>query len=133
MIRLNNFVRLARSATRKGLCVVLMLSCSAVRPLTTFASEPVMTGRTTVRISDVGVGNVKISLRTQQNYYTALKQMGSNFNLLARKIGMDDRNWYDRTQLNGKFIDTNNEVELAYETPGAARNVKGDHWTVSMA
>ncbi len=132
MIRFSHVYRNARTLTRRSWCFVLMLSCGAFPSLTAQASEPVMTGRTTVKVSDIGVGTVKISLRTQLNYYTALKQLGSNFSLLARKIGMDDRNWYEQSPLTGKFIDNNNEVEMEYTTPGAARNSKGDHWVIPI-
>ena len=132
MIRFTHLGRKIRSIARNVTCVVLMMASGFFSSAVVSGSEPVITGRTTVRISDVGVSDVNISLKTQLNYYTALKQLGGNFNLLARQIGMDDRNWTNLNDLSGKFIDNNNEVKMTFQTPGAARNVKGNQWVVRM-
>ena len=132
MIRFTHLGRRIRSIARNVSCFVLMMASGFFSSVGVSASEPVITGRTTVKISDVGVSDVNISLKTQINYYTALKQMGGNFNLLARQIGMDDRNWTNLNELSGKFIDNNNEVKMTFQTPGAARNVKANQWVVRM-
>ena len=132
MIGFTHFGRKIRSIARNMTCFVLMMASGFFASANVSGSEPVITGRTTVRISDVGVSDVNISLKTQVNYYTALKQLGGNFNLLARQIGMDDRNWTNLNDLSGKFIDNNNEVKMTFQTPGAARNVKGNQWVVRM-
>ncbi len=132
MIRFTHLGRRIRSIARNVSCFVLMMASGFFSSADVSASEPVITGRTTVKISDIGVSDVSISLKTQLNYYTALKQMGGNFNLLARQIGMDDRNWTSLNELSGKFIDNNNEVNMTFQTPGAARNVKGNQWIIRM-
>ncbi len=132
MIRMTNFGRLTCGLARTLNCFLLMIASGFFSSAAIFATEPVITGRTNVRISDIGVSDVQISLKTQMNYYTALKQLGGNFNLLSRQIGMDDRNWMSLNELSGKFIDNNNEVEMTFHTPGAARNVKGNHWVIRM-
>lgn len=132
MIHSNDFCSTSRTMIRNCLCVVLVVGFGAILSMTAAADEPVLTGRMTYKVSDVGVGDVKISLRTRLNFYAELKQKFGNFNLLARKIGMDDRNWSEQSPLTGKFIDHKNEVEMEFTTPGAARNVKGEHWVLSL-
>lgn len=132
MIRFTQLGRLTRNLARNFICFLLMLASGFFSSANTFASEPVITGRTNVKVSDIGVSDVSISLKTQLNYYTALKELGGNFNLLARQIGMDDRNWTSLNELSGKFIDNNNEVTMTFQTPGAARNVKGNQWIIRM-
>ncbi len=117
--------------TNHLLNVVFLLAasflCSDAR-----ASDPVLSGRTMVKVSEIGVADVQMTLKTQTNYYTALKQLGGNFNNLARQVGMDGRDWKKQQNLKGNFIDAKNEVEMTYFTPGAARNVKGDHWIMPI-
>lgn len=130
MTSFSQFSRFVSNLTKKSACLLLLagtfLSSAAQ------ATDPVIKGRTTVKISEVGESDVNVSLKTQTTYYSALKQLGSNFNLLARQIGMDDRNWTRQSPLDGSFIDSNNEVELKFNTPGAARNVKGNTWVVAV-
>ncbi len=52
--------------------------------------------------------------------------------MLARQIGMGDRNWNSQDNLTGNFIDSHNEVDILYSTPGAARNVKGNRWVIQV-
>ncbi len=80
----------------------------------------------------MGASDVNVSLTTPTTYYSALKQLGGNFNLLARQIGMDDRNWNKQSPLDGSFVDSNNEIQLKFKTPGAARNVKGSQWVLPL-
>jgi|GEM_PF-3232928 len=128
MIRLNQIPRL----TCKLICCALLIFSGFFHSAAAMATEPVMTGRTTIKLSEIGASDVKVALTTQVTYYTALKQLGSNFNLLARKIGMDGRNWNKLNDLNGSFIDNNNEVDITFNTPGAARVVKGNRWVYSL-
>lgn len=117
--------------TKTLVAVVIFFLCGFfARP--SLATDPAITGRATVRISDVGVAETQISLRTQINEYNLLKQLGSNFNLLARQIGMDDRNWNRLDNLTGRFIDAENSVDMSFSTPGAARNTKGDTWVYAL-
>ena len=126
MIRLNKFTRL----TFRMICCVLLVCCLCCKQA--MATDPVMTGRTTMKVSEIGDSEVKVALQTHVNYYTALKQVGGNFQLLARQIGMGDRNWSSQDNLTGNFIDSNNEVDILYSTPGAARNVKGNRWVIQV-
>lgn len=112
-------------------CAVLL--CTGFFRLASASSiEPVMTGRTTIVLSASGASEVKIALQTQPNHYTALKQFGSNFNLLARQLGMDHRNWTKQSNVTGAFVDASNELDITYTTPGAVRNVKGNRWVYSV-
>lgn len=88
MIRLNQIPRM----TCKLICCALLIFSGFFHSASAMATEPVMTGRTTIRISELGASDVKVALTTQITYDTALRQPGSNFNLLARQIGMDGRN-----------------------------------------
>ena len=129
MSQFNRF-RLLDKVTKNLACC--MIAASSFFVSSAIATEPVLRGRTHAQVSEVGACEVRISIRTQLNYYSALKRLGGNFSLLARTVGMDDRNWNMQSALTGQFIDTNNEVELEYHTPGAARNVKGDHWVFPL-
>lgn len=126
----SQFSGLVRNLTKNSACWLLL--ASSLFSSAAIATDPVIKGRTTVRISDVGDSNVSVSLKTPTTYYSALKELGSNFNLLARQIGMDDRNWNKQSPLDGSFIDSNNEIELKFNTPGAARNVKGNQWVLPL-
>ena len=133
ILQMNIFSRFSgfvRNLTKRSACWLLL--ASSIFGSAAMATEPVIKGRTIVRISEVGESDVNVSLTTQLTYYSALKQLGGNFNLLARQIGMDDRNWNKQSPLDGSFIDSNNEIELKFRTPGAARNVKGNQWVLPL-
>lgn len=132
MIRPARFCRMARRFAQNALCFLALVAGGLCYSGQALGTEPVISGRTTVKVSDIGVSDVQISLKTQVKHYTALKQMGGNFTLLARQIGMDDRNWASLDDLTGEFNDTVNEVKMKFCTPGYARNVKANHWVIRM-
>jgi hypothetical protein len=126
MTRLHLIPRL----TFRMICTVLLICgfCSARAK----ATDPVIAGRTTVKVSDIGDSEIQVALQTKVTYYTALKQLGGNFHLLARQIGLCDRSWNPQNNLTGVFLDNKNEVDISFSTPGAARNVKGNRWVIPL-
>lgn len=87
------FCRMARRFAQNPLCFLALVAGGLCYSGQALGTEPVISGRTTVKVSDIGVSDVQISLKTKVKHYTALKQMGGNFALLARQISMDYRNW----------------------------------------
>lgn len=118
--------------TTRLLCTLLLLCTGFFQMPVAGAIEPVISGRTRIKVSETGDSDVKLALRTQVNYYTALKQQGNNFSLLARKIGMDPRNWVKQNGLTGSFVDQQNEIDIEYTTPGASRCVRADRWIFTL-
>lgn len=110
------------------LCIVLFAAGFFQTPLA-LSDNPVMAGRVKIRLSEVGTSEVEISIRTQMTVYSALKQVGQNVQMLARQLGVDNRHWVEQTPVSGKFLDSENEVDIAYARPGAARNSKGSRWS----
>ncbi len=62
MIRLNHFTRLT---FRMICCVLLICSLCCQKAI---ATDPVMTGRTTMKVSEIGDSEVKVALQTHVNY-----------------------------------------------------------------
>lgn len=122
-------LNITRKIVRQAIQSLALVGVLTIAPAMLSAADPVLTGRSTVRLSDRGQSEVKIAIKTQPNHFSALKQVGSNLNVLARELGMDRRDWSKKQSLAGQFIDTQNEVDLSYTTEGAVRNPKGNRWT----
>src|SRR5579862_8287000 len=117
------------------LCVMavsLTMVGAAARPLAALADDAAVVKVVEVtEIDNVGNAAVKSTISVPTAVYTALKVNTPNVALLLRKFGIG-RGWAVLENVDAKFNDVNNRIEISYAVRAFARNEQGHRWTVPI-
>jgi hypothetical protein len=86
----------------------------------------------TTEVDATGNAKVNMIISAPTAMYTAFKANTPNMGLLLRKIGVG-RGWTVLENVDGKFNDVKNRVEITYSVRGFARVEQGRRWSVAVS
>lgn len=87
----------------------------------------------TVEIERTGDAKVVNEIKMPAGLYTRLKMNTPNMALLTRRLGLNNLNWYEVSDIKGNWDDGNSTVIISWTTRGMSRMSKEQFWEIPVA